>query len=43
MTTDLLANISGIIGDISPFLTLIIGVGVGLIVINGIISAIRGH
>jgi hypothetical protein len=42
-TTDLLANITGIITDLTPLLTIIIGVGIGLIVVSAIISAIRGH
>lgn len=42
-TTDLLSNITGIIGDLTPLLLIIVGVGIGLIVFHGIISAIRGH
>lgn len=42
-TTDLIANITGVITDLTPLLTIIIGVGVGLIVVTAIISAIRGH
>jgi len=43
MTTDLLANIQGTITDLSPLLTIVIAIGVGLIVVGAIISAIRGH
>jgi len=43
MTTDLLANIQGVITDLSPLLVPIIAIGVGLIVVGAIISAIRGH
>lgn len=42
-TTDLIANITGIITDLTPLLLILVGVGVGLIVFQGIISAIRGH
>lgn len=42
-TTDLLANITGIITDLTPLLLILVGVGVGLVVFQGIISAIRGH
>lgn len=42
-TTDLLANITGVITDLTPLLTIIIGIGIGLIVVGAIISAIRGH
>lgn len=43
MTADFFANITGIISDLSPLLVPIIAVGVGLIVIETIISAVRGH
>jgi len=43
MTDDLLANIQGTITDLSPLLTIVIAIGVGLIVVGAIISAIRGH
>jgi hypothetical protein len=43
MTTTMLADVQGIITDISPLLVPIIAIGVGLIVIGAIISAIRGH
>ncbi|MFA5031256.1 MAG: hypothetical protein WC495_06765 [Patescibacteria group bacterium] len=43
MTDDLLANIQGVITDLSPLLVPIIAIGVGLIVVSAIISAIRGH
>jgi hypothetical protein len=43
MTTEMLADVQGIITDISPLLVPIIAIGVGLIVIGAIISAIRGH
>lgn len=43
MTTTLLADIQGIITDLSPLLVPIIAIGVGLIVVGAIISAIRGH
>jgi type II secretory pathway component PulF len=42
-TTDLLASITGVITDLTPLLTIIIGIGIGLIVVSAIISAIRGH
>jgi hypothetical protein len=42
-TTDLMANITGIITDLTPLLLIIVGIGVALIVFAGIISAIRGH
>jgi hypothetical protein len=43
MTTDLLANIQGTITDLSPLLVSVIAIGIGLIVVGAIISAIRGH
>jgi len=43
MTTDFLADITGIITDLSPLLVPVIAIGVGLIVVESIISAIRGH
>ena len=43
MTTTMLSNIQGIITDLSPLLVPIIAIGVGLIVVGSIISAIRGH
>ena len=43
MTDDLMANITGVITDLSPLIIPIIGIGVGLIVVESIISAIRGH
>ena len=42
-TTDLIANISAVIGDLTPLLTIVVGIGIGLIVVGAIISAIRGH
>ena len=42
-TADLLDNITGVITDLTPLLTIIIGIGIGLIVVGAIISAIRGH
>ena len=43
MTTALLANVTGLINDLSPLLTVVVGVGIGLIVFHAIVSAIRGH
>jgi len=43
MTNTLLANITGIITDLSPLLLIIVGIGIGLIVFSAIVSAIRGH
>ena len=43
MTTDLLANIQATITDLSPLLVSVIAIGIGLIVVGAIISAIRGH
>jgi hypothetical protein len=43
MTNAVLANTSGLITDLSPLLTIIIGIGIGLIVFYAIVSAIRGH
>lgn len=42
MTTDLTTYVGNVITDLSTPLTIIIAVGVGLIVISGIINAIRG-
>jgi hypothetical protein len=43
MTSSVLSNATGLITDLSPLLTIIIGIGIGLIVFYAIISAIRGH
>jgi len=43
MTTSLTANISAFITDISPLLIPVIAIGLGLIIISAIVSAIRGH
>ena len=43
MTTTLLADVSGVISDLSPLLVVLIAVGVGLIVFHAILTAIRGH
>lgn len=43
MTLEMLADVRGIITDLSPLLVPIIAIGVGLIVVGAIISAIRGH
>lgn len=43
MTNAVLANTSGLIADLSPLLTIIIGIGIGLIVFYAIVTAIRGH
>lgn len=43
MTASLMSNISGLINDLSPLLTVVVGVGIGLIVFHAIVSAIRGH
>lgn len=42
MTNSFVDNIGYVISDLSAPLTIIIGVGVGLIVISAIINAIRG-
>ena len=42
MTTDFLSNITAIITDLSPLLVPVIAISVGLIVVEAIISAIRG-
>lgn len=43
MTNSVLANATGLISDLSPLLTIIIGIGIGLIVFYAIVTAIRGH
>jgi hypothetical protein len=43
MTNTMLADTTGVITDLSPLLVPIIAIGVGLIVVSAIISAIRGH
>jgi hypothetical protein len=43
MTNTMMANITGLITDLTPLLTIIIGIGIGLIVFYAIVSAIRGH
>ena len=43
MTTAVLANVTGLISDLTPLLTIIVGIGIGLIVFYAIVSAIRGH
>jgi hypothetical protein len=43
MTGNVLAATTGLITDLTPLLTIIIGIGIGLIVVVAIISAIRGH
>ena len=43
MTTEMLGNVEGVITDMSPLLVPIIGIGIGLIVIGSIITAIRGR
>lgn len=43
MTTALLSNVTGLITDLTPLLTVVVGVGIGLIVFHAIVSAIRGH
>lgn len=43
MTADFLANITGLITDLSPLLVPVIAIAVGLIIVEAIISAIRGH
>lgn len=42
-TTEMLGYVSDLITDLTPLLIPIIAVGVGLIVVSAIISAIRGH
>lgn len=43
MTNTMMSNITGLITDLTPLLTIIIGIGIGLIVFYAIVSAIRGH
>ena len=43
MTTDFLANVQGTITDLTPLLIPIMAIGVALIIVGAIISAIRGH
>jgi len=43
MTNAVLASATGLITDLTPLLTIIVGIGIGLIVFYAIISAIRGH
>jgi len=43
MTDAVLANTTALITELSPLLTIIVGIGIGLIVFYAIISAIRGH
>jgi hypothetical protein len=43
MTDAVLASATGLITDLTPLMTIIIGIGIGLIVFYAIISAIRGH
>jgi hypothetical protein len=42
MTNTLLANTTGLLGDLTPLLTIIVGIGIGLIVFYAIVAAIRG-
>jgi len=42
-TTEMLGYVSDLITDLTPLLVPIIAVGVGLIIVSAIISAIRGH
>ena len=43
MTTAVLSNATGLLTDLSPYLTIVVGIGVGLIVFGAIVSAIRGN
>lgn len=43
MTTTILANVTGLISDLTPLLLIIVGIGIGLIVFHAVVSAIRGH
>jgi hypothetical protein len=43
MTNAVLANATGLITDLTPLLTIVVGIGIGLIVFFAIVSAIRGH
>jgi len=43
MTNAVLASATGLITDLTPLLTIIVGIGIGLIVFYAIVSAIRGH
>lgn len=42
-TNAMLGYTSAVLSDMTPLLTIIIGVGLGLIILGAIISAIRGH
>lgn len=42
-TEAMVANIHDIISDLTPLLTIVLAIGVGLIIFSVIISAIRGH
>jgi hypothetical protein len=43
MTTALLANITGLITDLTPLLLVVVGIGIGLIVFSAIVHAIKSH
>jgi hypothetical protein len=43
MTTAMLSNATGLITDLTPLLTTVVGIFVGLIVFHAIVSAMRGH
>lgn len=38
-----LGYVKDLIGDLTPFLTIIVAVGIGLIIFSVIVSTIRGH
>lgn len=42
-TTSMLGYVADLISDLQPLLIPIIAIGIGLIVVGAIISAIRGH
>lgn len=42
-TEDVLTNVGGILGDLTPILIIIIAVGVGLIIVESVLSSIRGR
>jgi hypothetical protein len=43
MTDAVLSSATGLITDLAPLLTIIVGIGIGLIVFYAIVTAIRGH
>lgn len=43
MTNAVLSNATALITDLTPLLTIVVGIGIGLIVFYAIVTAIRGH